>query len=78
MTRKDRLLRFGSEIIFRICQQLEVKVTILYETEKKEPMEQFCLDIVEIITVFTSKIYGLRSHSNKKKIQSAATAASCI
>lgn len=51
LTRKDRLLRFGSEIIFRICKQLGVKVTILYEEEKKEPMEQFCLDIVEIITM---------------------------
>jgi excisionase family DNA binding protein len=56
LTRKDRLLSFGSELIFGICKQLNVK----------EPMERFCLDIVEIITVFTSKIYGLRSHKNKK------------
>ena len=54
LTRKDRLLRFGSEIIFRICEHFQVKVTILYETELKEPMEQFCLDVIEIITVFSS------------------------
>ena len=71
LTRKDRLLRFGSEIIFHLCKHFGVKVTILYETEVKEPMEQFCLDVIEIITVFSSKIYGLRAHSNRKKIANA-------
>ena len=68
ITRKDRLLRFGSEIIFQLCNYFGVKVTILYETAVKEPMEQFCLDVIEIITVFSSKIYGLRSHKNKKAL----------
>jgi excisionase family DNA binding protein len=68
LTRKDRLLRFGSEIIFQLCKHFNVKVTILYETAIKEPMEQFALDVIEIITVFSSKIYGLRSHSNKNKL----------
>ena len=60
LTRKDRLLRFGSEIIFQICK--------LHESAIKEPMEQFALDVIEIITVFSSRIYGLRSHKNKKAI----------
>jgi putative resolvase len=44
ITRKDRLLRFGSEIIFKICKHLGVRITILYEEEKQEPMSRFCLD----------------------------------
>jgi predicted site-specific integrase-resolvase len=40
-----------------------------YESEVKEPMLQFCLDVIEIITVFSSKIYGLRAHSNRKTLQ---------
>ncbi len=63
---KDRLLRFGSEIVFQICQHLGVKVTILEETPDKPPMERFCQDLVEIMTVFCSKIYGHRSHQNRK------------
>jgi predicted site-specific integrase-resolvase len=77
LTRKDRLLRFGSEIIFFLCQHFGVKVTILYETEVKEPMEQFCLDVIEIITVFSSKIYGLRAHSNRQSVKMAADAQVC-
>ncbi len=68
ITRKDRLLRFDSEIIFFLCQHFDVKVTILYETEIKEPREQFCLDVLEVITVCSSKIYGLRAHSNRKTL----------
>jgi excisionase family DNA binding protein len=74
LTRKDRLLRFGSEIIFFLCQHFGVKVTILYETEVKEPMEQFCLDVIEIITVFSSKIYRPRAHSNRQSVKMAADA----
>jgi predicted site-specific integrase-resolvase len=37
-------------------------------------MEQFRLDVIEIITVFSSKIYGLRAHSNRKKLEKAANA----
>ena len=68
LTRKDRLLRFGSEIIFQICKHFGVKVTIIFESAIKEHMEQFALDVIEIITVFSSRIYGLRSHKNKKAI----------
>ena len=74
LTRKDRLLRFGSEIIFHLCRHFGVKMTILYETEVKEPMEPFCLDVIEIITVFCSKIYGFRAHSNRKALAKAANA----
>ena len=66
LTHKDRLLRFGSEIIFQICQHLGVKITILQDTPDKPHMEQFCTDLVEIMTVFCSKIYGHRSHQNRK------------
>jgi predicted site-specific integrase-resolvase len=66
LTHKDRLLRFGSEIIFQICQFLGVQITLLRDEPDKPPMEQFCTDLVEIMTVFCSKIYGHRSHQNRK------------
>ncbi len=37
-------------------------------------MEQFCRDVIEIITVFSSKIYGLRAHSNRKTLAKAQNA----
>ena len=63
---KDRLLRCGSEIVFQICEFMGVKVTILETQPEKPPMEHFCLDLVEIMTVFCSKIYGHRSHQHRK------------
>lgn len=66
LAHKDRLLRFGSEIVFFICKQLGVKITILYEEEAIEPTQRFCQDLVEIMTVFCSKIYGQRSHKNRR------------
>ena len=66
LMRKDRLLRFGSEIVFSICQAMNVEVTILESSPATSPIEQFAVDLVEIVTVFSSKLYGMRSHSNKK------------
>jgi len=63
---KDRLLRFGSEIVFMICKLFNVQVTILESSLANSPIEQLCMDLVEIMTVFTNKIYGMRSNSNKK------------
>ena len=71
LAHKDRLLRFGSEIIFQICQHLGVKITILDDKPDKPPMEQFCQDLVEIMTVFCSKIYGHRSHQHRQRSTSS-------
>jgi len=67
ITHKDRLLRFGSEIIFMLCRFFGVKVTILYDEEPADNKERFCTDLIEIITVFCSRIYGKRSHQNRKR-----------
>ena len=44
-----------------------VIVTILEPSPASSPAEQLCMDLVEIMTVFTNKIYGMRSNSNKKR-----------
>lgn len=66
LTNKDRLLRFGSELLFSLCQLFGTEVIILNETKKKSFEEELVGDVIEIMTVFTSKIYGKRSHLNKK------------
>ena len=67
--------RFGSEIIFMICKLFNVEVTILEPSLANSPTEQLCMDMVEIMTVFTNKIYGKRSNSNKKVLIQAANIA---
>ena len=46
LTHKDRLLRFGSQIVFQICHFFGVKITILKDEPDKPAMEQFCTDLV--------------------------------
>lgn len=65
---KDRLLRFGSEIIFKLCEIHNVEVIIINQTENTFESE-LVDDVLSIITVYSSKLYGKRSHKNKKIIE---------
>jgi excisionase family DNA binding protein len=68
VSHKDRLLRFGSEIIFSICEQHNVEIVIINKSINSTFEEELTNDVLEIITVFSAKLYGSRSHKNKKII----------
>ena len=63
---KDRLLRFGSELIFKLCDFYHIKVIIL-EDKYLSFEENLTHDVIEFMTVFCAKLYGKRSHKNKLK-----------
>jgi excisionase family DNA binding protein len=63
---KDRLLRFGAELIFAICAAKNVEVVILNQGEDTTFEEDLAKDVLEIITVFSARLYGSRSHKNQK------------
>ena len=62
---KDRLIRFGFEMIEHLCQIYDVKIEVINLTEDKTHEEELVDDVLSIITVFSSKLYGARSHKNK-------------
>jgi putative resolvase len=66
ITHKDRLLRFGAELIFSICEIKKVQVVILNQGDDTTFEEDLTKDVLEIITVFSARLYGSRSHKNKK------------
>jgi predicted site-specific integrase-resolvase len=68
LTHKDRLLRFGAELVFAICQAREVEVVIINQGEDSSFEEDLASDVLEIITVFSARLYGSRSHRNQKLI----------
>jgi len=68
LTHKDRLLRFGSEIIFKICDYFGVTVEIIEEKKDLSDDQILAFDVLEIITVFSARMYGKRSHQNKKVV----------
>ena len=65
LTHKDRLLRFGSELIVAIAKKFGTNIIFLNDT-KQSFEEQLSSDVLEIITVFSAKLYGSRSHKNKQ------------
>ena len=69
LTHKDRLLRFGSDLIFYLCQQFGTEVIIINRSEDSTFEEDLTKDVLEIITVFSAGLYGSRSHKNKQIIQ---------
>ena len=68
ITHKDRLLRFGAELIFSICEAKEVEVLIINKGEDSSFEEDLAKDVLEIITVFSARLYGARSRKNQKLI----------
>ncbi len=69
LTHKDRLLRFGSELVFSLCEHFGTEVVIINRTEDSSFEEDLASDVLEIITVFSARLYGSRSHKNKKIIE---------
>lgn len=69
LTHKDRLLRFGSELIFSLCEQFGTEVVIINRTEDSTFEEDLAPDVLEIITVFSARLYGSRSHKNRKIVE---------
>jgi predicted site-specific integrase-resolvase len=71
ITHKDRLLRFGAELIFTLCEIHHVEVVIINQGEDVSFEEDLAKDVLEIITVFAARLYGARSHKNKKLLEAA-------
>lgn len=69
LTHKDRLLRFGAELVFAICELKSVQVIILNQGEDTTFEEDLAKDVLEIITVFSARLYGSRSRKNQKIIE---------
>lgn len=71
LTHKDRLLRFGAELVFALCEARAIEVVLINQGDDVSFEEELAKDVLEIITVFSARLYGARSHKNKKLIEAA-------
>ena len=67
----DRLLRFGHELIFQLCKWSGANVIIHKELAVVTFEQELCKDVVTLMTVFSARLYGKRSHQNRKNKQAA-------
>jgi putative resolvase len=76
LAHKDRLLRFGSELVFALCEAYHTEVVIINQGEQPLSFEEeLAQDVLEIITVFSARLYGSRSHKNRKLVETLRQAA---
>ncbi len=65
---KDRLIRFGYELIENICNKYGTTIEIIDNTEKTEEQE-LVEDMIQIVTVFSARLQGKRANKAKKMIK---------
>lgn len=75
ITHRDRLLRFGSELVFALCEQFGTEVVMVNASEDVTFEEELVQDVLEIITVFSARLYGSRSHKNQQVLDALKAAA---
>ena len=63
---KDRLLRFGAELVFALCETQGIEIVIVNRGEQPSFEQELAQDVLEIITVFSARLYGSRSHKTRK------------
>lgn len=65
---KDRLIRFGYELIENLCNKYGTEIEIIDNTEKTEEQE-LVEDLIQIVTVFSCRLQGKRANKAKKMIK---------
>ena len=65
---KDRLIRFGYELIENLCNKYGTVIEIIDNTERTGEQE-LVEDMIQIVTVFSARLQGKRSHKAKKMIK---------
>lgn len=63
---EDRLARFGFDLLEQVFAAYGTSIEVLETTEKSSPEIELSKDLVSIITSFSARLYGMRSHKTRK------------
>jgi excisionase family DNA binding protein len=66
---RDRLTRFGFEYLEHFFKQFGVRIEVMFGEEPKNAYQELVEDLIEIITSFAGKLYGMRSHKKKRLVE---------
>lgn len=61
---KDRLARFGFDLIEWLCEKFECKLVVLYQ-QKHSPQAELVQDMLSVVHCFSSRVYGLRKYEKQ-------------
>ena len=66
VTYADRLTRFGLEYLPAFFAGYDVHLTVLHPNDGKTPEQELTDDLIAILTSFSGRLYGMRSHKHKE------------
>jgi len=69
VTYRDRLTRFGFDYLDHFFKQYGVRIEVALGEEPKDAYQELVEDLIEIVTSFAGKLYGMRSHRKKKLVE---------
>jgi excisionase family DNA binding protein len=69
VTYRDRLTRFGFEYLEHFFNKYGVRIEVAFGEEPRDAYRELVEDLIEIVTSFAGKLYGLRSHEKKKLVE---------
>lgn len=68
---EDRLTRFGFDTIKEVFQSHGTQIETLNQIELRSPQQEMAEDLITIISHFSGKLYGLRSHKYEQVVKNA-------
>jgi putative resolvase len=63
---EDRFVRFGYDWFEAFCQRHGTEIVVI-NGESLSPSEELIGDLLAIVTVFSARLHGLRSHKNARR-----------
>jgi putative resolvase len=69
VTYRDRLTRFGFEYLEYFFKQYGIRVEVVFGEKPKDAYQELVEDLIEIVTSFAGKLYGLRSYKKKRFVK---------
>jgi len=68
---EDRLTRFGFDTLKKVFEVHGTTIEVLNQTDAKPPQQELVEDLITIISHFSGKLYGMRSHKQKEVVKRA-------
>lgn len=66
LTYKDRLVRFGIEILEQVCRLKNVELVVLHNDAGEDLEARLVEDVLAILIVYSGELYGRRSHQKRE------------
>ncbi|EQD38305.1 DNA binding domain protein, excisionase family, partial [mine drainage metagenome] len=63
---EDRLARFGVDLLRQVFAAYGTTLEVMEPTPQETPEHELAQDLLAIITSFSARLYGLRSHKTQQ------------